>query len=205
MKFAQDPMGQDGGLDRMLWNLHMMRYFQYVDVLEHIFNTGQGVVTERSPFSDWIYFDAAYNQGWIDKTTKQHYWKMRNLTIDRILRPNMIIHLDAPTDVVQSKIRARSATTHPWEKNSPVWQNSDISKKYTNPCLRTNICLQHPKAAMFFNMIGQRVATLRSLLRTWRGCRWITMISTTNSRKTGGCTPRMGSPPRGTCTQTRSP
>jgi len=124
-KFAQDPLGQDGGLDRMLWNLHMMRYFQYVDVLEHIFNTGQGVVTERSPFSDWIYFDAAYNQGWIDKTTKQHYWKMRNLTIDRILRPNMIIHLDAPTDVVQSKIRARSATTHPWEKNSPVWQNSE--------------------------------------------------------------------------------
>ena len=39
-KFAQDPLGQDGGLDRMLWNLHMMRYFQYVDVLEHIFNTG---------------------------------------------------------------------------------------------------------------------------------------------------------------------
>ena len=51
-------------------------FFQYIDALAHIFNTGQGVVIERSPFSDWIYFDAAYNQGWIDKTTKTHYYKV---------------------------------------------------------------------------------------------------------------------------------
>ena len=76
-KFAKDPLGQDGGLDRMLWCLHMFRYMQYVDILEHIFNTGEGVVVERSPFSDWAYIDAAYNQGWIDKTTKTHYWKVR--------------------------------------------------------------------------------------------------------------------------------
>ena len=49
---------------------------------------------------------------------------MRDLTIDRILRPNLIIYLDAPTDVVQSKIRARAQTSHPWEKNSPVWENT---------------------------------------------------------------------------------
>ena len=66
----------DRNNSRMLYNLYMMRYFQYVDNLEHIFNTGQGVVTERSPFSDWVYFDAAYNQGWIDRTTKAHYWKV---------------------------------------------------------------------------------------------------------------------------------
>ena len=79
-KFSKDPLGQDGGLDRMLWCLHMFRYMQYVDVLEHIFNTGEGVVIERSPFSDWAYIDAAYNQGWIDKTTKTHYWKVRERT-----------------------------------------------------------------------------------------------------------------------------
>ena len=83
-KFAQDPLGQDGGLDRMLYQLHIMRYFQYVDSLCHIFNTGQGIVTERSPFSDWVYFDAAFNQGWIDKTTKTHYWKVIHITITPI-------------------------------------------------------------------------------------------------------------------------
>lgn len=75
-KFAQDPTGQDGGLDRMLYSLFMARYLQYVDDLAHIFNTGEGIVTERSPFSDWIYFDAAYRQGWIDKTTKTHFNKV---------------------------------------------------------------------------------------------------------------------------------
>jgi len=144
-KFAQDPLGQDGGLDRMLYQLHVMRYLQYVDNLAHIFNTGQGVVTERSPFSDWVYFDAAYNQGWIDKTTKTHYWKMRELTIDAILRPNLIIHLDAPTDVIQSKIRARAATTHPWEANSPVWQNSAYIEELYGRMMKRQYL---PKAAL---------------------------------------------------------
>merc|ERR1712179_470039 len=85
-KFAQDPTGQDGGLDRMLYTLFMQRYLQYVDDLCHIFNTGEGIVTERSPFSDWVYFDAAYRQGWIDKTTKSHFQKMWSLTHDQILK-----------------------------------------------------------------------------------------------------------------------
>jgi len=124
-KFAQDPTGQDGGLDRMLYQAFACKYMEYSQNLAHIFNTGQGVVTERSPHSDWIYFDAAFRQGWIDRTTRQHYWKTRNMYIDQVLRPNLIIHLDAPVDVVQSKIRARSKTTHPWEANSPVWENTD--------------------------------------------------------------------------------
>jgi len=124
-KFAQDPLGQDGGLDRMLYILWQSKYIQYVDNLAHIFNTGEGIVTERSPFSDWIYFEAAYRQGWIDKTTKAHFSRMWEMTHDQILRPNLIIHLDAPTDVIQSKIRERSKTTHPWEANSPVWENTD--------------------------------------------------------------------------------
>jgi len=123
-KFAQDPAGQDGGLDRMLWTSYHMRYLEYMDCLEHIFNTGQGVVTERSPHSDYVYIDAAYQQGWIDRSTKQYYYKMRELTVHELLRPNLIIYLDAPTEVVQSNIRARAASSHPWEANSPVWENT---------------------------------------------------------------------------------
>jgi len=135
-KFSKDPTGQSGGLDRMLMNLHLQRYFQYMENLEHIFNTGQGVVTERSPHSDWIYMDAAYNQGWIDRTTKNHYHKIRSMTIDQLLRPNLIIHLDAPMDVVQSRIRERSKTTHPWEANSPVWENTDYLHELYNVMLK---------------------------------------------------------------------
>jgi len=124
-KFSQDPTGQDGGLDRMLWTSHMQRYGDYVNSLAHIFNTGEGIVTERSPHSDFIYVNAAYEQGWICKTTRDYYWRVRNMMITEVLRPNLIIHLDAPVDVVQANIRARSATTHPWEANSPVWENTE--------------------------------------------------------------------------------
>merc|ERR1719419_1930763 len=105
----------------MLWQSHVQRYFQYAENLSHIFNTGEGVVTERSPHSDWVYIDAAYKQGWIDRTTKSYYYKMRGMTIDQLLRPNLIIYLDAPVDVVQANIRERSKSSHPWEANSPVW------------------------------------------------------------------------------------
>ena len=40
-KFAQDPAGQEGGADRMMFNLHLLRYFHYMEGLEHLFNTGQ--------------------------------------------------------------------------------------------------------------------------------------------------------------------
>ena len=77
---------------------------------------------------------------------------MRNLTIDAILRPNLIIYLDAPTDVVQSKIRARSRTTHPWEANSPVWENTEyleelyqkmIKKQYLPVAAESSYVLQY--------------------------------------------------------------
>ena len=126
---------------------HILRYVKYVDMLAHIFNTGQGVVTERSPHSDWVYFEAAYQQvflfpcpqcagiinfvvlklsfqGWISKTTRKHYFKLRDLMMCEILRPNLIVYLDAPVDVVQRKIRERAEKTHPWEKNSPVYENT---------------------------------------------------------------------------------
>merc|ERR1711935_518597 len=123
-KFSSDPAGQDGGLDRMLWHAHQLRFKEYMDGLAHIFNTGQGVVTERSPFMDFIYWDAAYEQGWLARSSKDHYYRVRAMMITELLRPNLIIHLNAPTDVVQNNIRKRAATTHPWEKDSPVWDNT---------------------------------------------------------------------------------
>ena len=60
--FAQDPTANDHGLDRMLYYSHVCRFTKYVEMLAHLFNTGQGVVTERSPHSDWVYFEAAYQQ-----------------------------------------------------------------------------------------------------------------------------------------------
>jgi len=123
-KFAQDPTSQNGGIDRMLHKLSYIRLNKYVDLLAHIFNTGQGIVTEKSPFSDYVFLEAAYKFGWVDRTSRTFINKLRAQYIPQLLKPNLIIYLDAPVDVVQSKIRERAKTTHPWEKNSPVYENT---------------------------------------------------------------------------------
>jgi len=123
-KFAQDPLGQNGGLDRMQHALMLMKLCKYTDALAHIFNTGQGIVLEQSPYSEYCFAEACYKMGWLDKHTRIFFNKIRQQTLPALLRPNLIIYLDAPVDVVQSKIRERAKTTHPWEKDSPVFENT---------------------------------------------------------------------------------
>lgn len=124
-KFAVDPLGQDGGLDRMQYYLMYIRFDKYIKALAHLFNTGQGIVTEQSPFSEHVFSEAAYKFGWLDRNSRIFFNKIHAQTLQELLRPNLIIYLDAPVDVVQAKIRERSKTTHPWEKNSPVFENSE--------------------------------------------------------------------------------
>ena len=42
-----------------------------VNYSRHILNTGQGVVMEQSPYSDYVHWDAGFNQGWIDSGSKK--------------------------------------------------------------------------------------------------------------------------------------
>jgi NADH dehydrogenase (ubiquinone) 1 alpha subcomplex subunit 10 len=127
-KFAQNPTGQEGGLDRMQDALTHLRVHNYTNALAHLFNTGQGIVTEKSPFTDHVFSEAAYKFGWIDRNSRIFLNKIRKQITAQLLRPNLIIYLDAPVDVVQSKLRERSKTTHPWEKNSPVFENREYLK-----------------------------------------------------------------------------
>ena len=48
------------------WN-YRIRYHQYIDALMHLFNTGQGVILERSPFSDCVFTEAMYENGYMPK------------------------------------------------------------------------------------------------------------------------------------------
>ncbi len=68
--FARDPVGRDGGADRLHFYTWYFKYNQYLKALRHVMNTGQGCVLVRGPHSDNAYFMAAYNQGWIHKTSE---------------------------------------------------------------------------------------------------------------------------------------
>ncbi|EHB08745.1 NADH dehydrogenase [ubiquinone] 1 alpha subcomplex subunit 10, mitochondrial [Heterocephalus glaber] len=66
-KFYDNPQSNDGNSYRLQSWLYASRLLQYSDALEHLLSTGQGVVLERSIYSDFVFLEAMYNQGYIRK------------------------------------------------------------------------------------------------------------------------------------------
>lgn len=119
--FARNPLGPvDGSSDRFHMDIFREKYRNHIHALRHIFNTGQGVVMEGTPYNDYAYLDAAYNQGWIDRNTRNVYKEMCRVSLHMLMKPNLYIYLDAPTDVVMKNIQNRG---NEWDKDSPVWTN----------------------------------------------------------------------------------
>ncbi|KAG8508294.1 NADH dehydrogenase [ubiquinone] 1 alpha subcomplex subunit 10, mitochondrial [Galemys pyrenaicus] len=66
-KFYDDPRSKDGNSYRLQAWLYASRLLQYADALEHLLSTGQGVVLERSIYSDFVFVEAMHRQGYIRK------------------------------------------------------------------------------------------------------------------------------------------
>lgn len=111
--FCQNPVHPTAASYQIM--TYQMRYSQYLDALTHVLNTGQGVVLERSPFSDHIFIDAMYECKYIDKPSKSVYYDVKKNTITELLRPHLVIYLDAPVDVIKKRIVERNL---PHERNS---------------------------------------------------------------------------------------
>ena len=54
----------------MMYWFFWQRYFQYIDALAHFYNTGQGVILERSPWSHFVFAEAMYKNGYLEKDGK---------------------------------------------------------------------------------------------------------------------------------------
>lgn len=80
--------------------MYMARYSQYIDALAHLLNTGQGVVLERSPYSDFVFLEAMVSQNYISKGVKSVYYELRANTIEDLMRPHLVIYLDVPVNKV---------------------------------------------------------------------------------------------------------
>lgn len=81
--------------------IFVFRYLDYCDALAHILNTGQGVVLERSCYSDFVFVEAMFKAGHVSKQFHRAYYEIRANTIEIALKPHLVIYLDVPVDVVQ--------------------------------------------------------------------------------------------------------
>lgn len=89
--------------------MYMARFSQYIDALAHLMNTGQGVVLERSPYSDFVFLEAMLSQKYISKGVKSVYYELRAQTIEDLMRPHLVIYLDLPVNKVQNSNSCISA------------------------------------------------------------------------------------------------
>lgn len=133
--FLKDPKKLHGTkAGRFQLTKFALRYERYIDALAHILNTGQGVVMDRSPYSDMAYIAAMAEQGIVSRNSKtccpipnallfmivrylvfNYYHQIRNNSLFAIWRPHLVVYLDVPVDEVRRRIEARN---RPNEKDS---------------------------------------------------------------------------------------
>jgi len=124
--WSQNPTGPvEGSGDRYHLRVWVEKFRNYLYGLKHLYNTGQGVVIEGDPWSDYAHLDAACNQRWIDRTTRKAIKGFYKNSLHMLQRPHVVLYLDAPVETVMKNIKARN---NPWDKDSPVWNN----KRYLN-------------------------------------------------------------------------
>ena len=71
--FARNPLGvAHGAVDRFLIFNYQLKLQDHIKAVRHILNTGEGVVMEQCPNSDYIYFNAMYNAGWVQPESEYH-------------------------------------------------------------------------------------------------------------------------------------
>ena len=87
---------------------YRLRYFNYLQALTHLYNTGQGCVMERSPWSDSVFADHLYNEKLFGKSFSNYYWILRSQTISSLQRPHFVIYVDVPVDKCLETIKKRN-------------------------------------------------------------------------------------------------
>ncbi|XP_048200359.1 NADH dehydrogenase [ubiquinone] 1 alpha subcomplex subunit 10, mitochondrial isoform X2 [Perognathus longimembris pacificus] len=131
-KFYDDPRSTDGNSYRLQSWLYTNRLLQYADALEHLLSTGQGVVLERSIYSDFVFLEAMYKQGFIRKECVDHYYEVKNLTMREYLPPHLVIYIDVPVPEIQRRIQEKG---DPHEMKITTAYLQDIENAYKNTFL----------------------------------------------------------------------
>lgn len=78
--------------------MYFNRFNDYIDSLAHLFSTGQGVVMERSAYSDIVFVESLYKHNLITRTTYKGLIEQRTNALPELLKPHLVVYLDVPVD-----------------------------------------------------------------------------------------------------------
>lgn len=77
------------------------KFDQYITALLHLLSTGQGVVLNRSFYTDYVFARAMTNAGYMRPEALKFYYDIVNIAMKQILRPHLIVYLDIPVNTVK--------------------------------------------------------------------------------------------------------
>ncbi len=133
-KFCLNPMHRMVGTYQL--RMYAIKVYRYVEALAHILSTGQGVVCNRTPFSDYVFLEAMLRNGYLSKGVRSVYYQIREHTITELMKPHLVIYLDVPLEKVKENIKKRNIN---YEINSPALTDQylkDIEIEYKHKYLK---------------------------------------------------------------------
>ncbi|XP_043105682.1 NADH dehydrogenase [ubiquinone] 1 alpha subcomplex subunit 10, mitochondrial [Puntigrus tetrazona] len=126
-RFYLEPKASDGHSYRLQSWMYLMRLLQYCKAFEHLLSTGQGVILERSPFSDFVFLEAMVKEGFIRKQCVDHYNEIKGISICEFLPPHLVIYVDVPAEEVQKNLKASGKS---YLQNVPLSYLKNIETAY---------------------------------------------------------------------------
>ncbi|KAJ8024919.1 NADH dehydrogenase [ubiquinone] 1 alpha subcomplex subunit 10, mitochondrial [Holothuria leucospilota] len=126
-RFYEDPLAKDGHTFRFQMVMYALRFLQYRDVVLHLLETGQGVVMERSVYSDFVFLEAIMDMGWIRRECYDYYNQIKGLSLYRMKHPHAVVYLDVPPEFAHQRFVERGKG---YEKNVPLEYFQALDKAY---------------------------------------------------------------------------
>jgi deoxyadenosine/deoxycytidine kinase len=104
------------------------RFHTYVAALQHMLETGQGAVLDRSIFSDWVFAEKNRLDGNIDSEGFFYYSQLRDQMLEQMPFPHVTVYLDVPAQQCHERIhgmRKRAAEVREEDRSVSLVQTPD--------------------------------------------------------------------------------
>ncbi|XP_072028303.1 LOW QUALITY PROTEIN: uncharacterized protein [Amphiura filiformis] len=106
-KFYADPFSKDYHAFNFQYMMYVSRYFQMCDAIKHVMHTAQGVVLERSVFSDFVFMEAEHKIGCFARDRVKLYDELVRYSLHKLVAPHVVVYLDVPVDKSLEGIKER--------------------------------------------------------------------------------------------------
>jgi len=134
-EFLQNPNHRN--VANMQFLLYFLRLKNYIKATAHLLNTGQGVVMNRSIYSDYVFVDTMVKHGFLSPEARRYYYQSRGEAMFEFMRPHLVIYLDIPVDTIIANLKQRN---RPYEQGSKFYSPQvlkTLEENYKRDYLRT--------------------------------------------------------------------